>query len=80
MNRAAASGQRVDPRIYYTVTYIPGGFSETLERNVPTDEYADDDYAVEHLLQEAADRGDEPLEIRRGGRWGKVLWENRSYA
>ncbi len=46
---------------------------------MPTNEFADDDYAVDFLVNETYDRGDEPIEIRRGGRWGDILWQNRSY-
>lgn len=65
-------------RTHYTVEYIPGGYSEPLFRWAST-EFEDDDLAVDQLLDETYDRGDEPIEIRRGDRWGVVVWENKGY-
>ena len=66
------------PRSFYEVTYIPGGYSETLARRVPTEQFHDEDYAVDQLVSETYDRGDEPIDIRRQPE-NKVLWQNKSY-
>lgn len=77
MNRAAVNGSVFVRRSYYEVAYIPEGLSETLTRREPTDEFADDDVAVDFLVEETYLRGDEPIAITRST--GETLWENRSY-